>query len=88
MKYAVIYLIMINIVGLIIIYKDKEYAKNRQWRIKESTIFLTALLFGSPGVFLGMKKFRHKTKHWQFTLFIPLIFIIQVALIYYLYYKL
>lgn len=88
MKYACIYLIIINIIGLIIMYRDKMYAKKHQWRIKESTIFITALLFGSLGVLLGMQLFRHKTKHWKFVVFIPLILIAQVSLIFYLYYKL
>lgn len=88
MKYAGIYLIIINIIGLITMYKDKEFAKKHKWRVRESTIFLIALLFGSLGVLLGMKIFRHKTKHWKFLVFIPLILIVQVALTIYIYYKL
>lgn len=88
MKYISIYIIIINIIGLTIMYKDKEYAKKHKWRIKESTIFLVSFLFGSLGVLVGMKIFRHKTKHWKFLFFIPLIFILQIILILYLCYKL
>ncbi|NLM34770.1 MAG: DUF1294 domain-containing protein [Clostridiales bacterium] len=83
MIYACAYLIIINIIALIIMYKDKKYAQKHKWRIKESTMFLIALLFGSLGVLLGMKAFRHKTKHWKFLVFIPLIFILQVIIILY-----
>ena len=57
---------------------DKKYAKEDKRRIKESTLFLTALLFGSLGILAGMYKFRHKTLHKSFTIGIPLIIIGQV----------
>ncbi|MDP4089571.1 MAG: DUF1294 domain-containing protein [Bacillota bacterium] len=82
MKYLAAYIVLINITGFIIMYKDKQYARRHQWRIKESTIFITALALGSLGVFTGMRVFRHKTKHWKFVIFIPLILIAQVALLY------
>jgi uncharacterized membrane protein YsdA (DUF1294 family) len=82
MKYFIIYVLIINIIGLIIMYRDKQFAKRHQWRIKESTIFTTAIAFGSLGIFLGMRLFRHKTKHWKFVIFIPLILIVQIAAIY------
>ena len=81
MKYFILYVFIINIIGIIIMYKDKQYAKRHQWRIKESTFFMTAAVLGSFGVFLGMKLFRHKTKHWKFVIFIPLILIIQLAMV-------
>lgn len=82
MKYLAIYLVIINLIGFLVMYRDKQLAKAHEWRIRESTIFITALLMGSLGVFLGMRIFRHKTKHWKFVVFIPLILIIQVILLY------
>lgn len=60
---------------------DKHRARTRRWRIPEKTLFLTAALGGSPGVWAGMYLFRHKTKHVSFVLGIPLILIVQTALL-------
>jgi uncharacterized membrane protein YsdA (DUF1294 family) len=35
---------------------------------------------GSIGCIVGMYTFRHKTKHWYFVVFLPLILILQIAL--------
>jgi len=67
---------------------DKKKAIKNRWRIKESTLLLFAILGGSIGSYLGMKNFRHKTKHSKFTLGIPFIIFLQLALIIYIAYKL
>jgi uncharacterized membrane protein YsdA (DUF1294 family) len=59
---------------------DKKRAKKKQWRIKESTLFLLAILGGSIGSILGMYTFRHKTKHKKFVIGMPVILAIQVML--------
>ncbi len=73
--------LFMNLLGFIMMKLDKKYAKESKWRIKESTLFLTALLFGSFGIFAGMRVFHHKTLHKQFTIGIPIIMAIQVILI-------
>ena len=60
---------------------DKYKAKTDRWRTKEKTLFLFAILGGGIGAFWGMQVFRHKTKHTQFVVGIPLIMIIQLILI-------
>ena len=59
---------------------DKIKAKKNRWRIRERTLFGSALLGGSIGALLGMYTFRHKTKHLSFTLGMPAILIAQIAL--------
>lgn len=86
MKYIILYLIIINLYGIYIMYIDKRRAKERKWRVSEKWIFLVALLFGSIGVIIGMKAFRHKTKHLKFIVGIPAILIIQLYLVYYYFY--
>lgn len=86
MKYIILYLIIINLYGIYIMYIDKRRAKERKWRVSENWIFLVALLFGSIGVIIGMKAFRHKTKHLKFILGIPAILIVQLYLVYYYFY--
>ena len=82
------YLLIINFVAFYLYWEDKRRAKKDKWRIKESTLLLFAILGGSIGSYLGMKNFRHKTKHSKFTLGIPFIIFLQLALIIYIAYKL
>ncbi|MBU5484744.1 DUF1294 domain-containing protein [Clostridium sp. MSJ-11] len=79
MKVFYYYLLIINLYGFIIMYIDKKKSIKGKWRISEKNLFLTALAFGSIGIFLGMQLFRHKTKHKSFTLGIPCIFILQMV---------
>ena len=82
-----IYLLIINLVAFYLYGNDKRRAKKGRWRIPENTLLLIALIGGSIGALLGMKVFRHKTKHWKFKILVPLFLILQVALAVYLYLK-
>ena len=75
------YLLIVNLIGFVLMFVDKKRAQNKQWRIKEATLFLSAAIGGSIGAMLGMKVFRHKTKHLSFLIGMPAIFIVQVALV-------
>lgn len=59
---------------------DKRRAKKKQWRVKEKTLFLIAILGGSIGSILGMYTFHHKTKHKNFVFGLPIILVIQVII--------
>ena len=83
MRYFLIYLLIINLIGFFAMFLDKQKAKRGKWRISEKTLFLFAIIGGSLGSTLGMHLFRHKTKHWYFKLGMPLILIIQIILIIY-----
>lgn len=80
-KYIFIYILIINLIGFLFMYIDKKRAINHQFRISENTLLLLSILGGSIGSFIGMYKFRHKTKKKKFTVGIPLIFIIESFLI-------
>ncbi len=75
-----LYLLIINALGFLLMLADKHKARKNLWRVPESTLFTAALLGGSLGCLAGMYTVRHKTKHWQFTLGMPLILICQIAL--------
>lgn len=77
------YLISINIIAFMTIYIDKEKAIKHKWRIKESNLFLLAIIGGSLGTYLGMYSFHHKTKHKKFILGIPLIMFFQISLFFF-----
>lgn len=86
-KIIIIYLIVINIIGIIINIADKQKAKHHKWRIPEATLWTVALLGGSVGSYVTMKIIRHKTKHKSFMIGFPLIISFQIAIITYLLFK-
>ena len=73
-------LVVINLIAFTLFGVDKHKARHDLWRIPEKTLFLFAILGGSVGAFLGMKFFRHKTKHKRFSIGLPLIFVLQLLL--------
>lgn len=81
MTIAVVYWIVINMIGFAIMGIDKKRAIRGAFRISEASLFLTALLGGALGCTLGMNHFRHKTRHWYFKYGMPAIFIVQLFLI-------
>lgn len=81
----IIYLLLFNAIGFFIMLADKRKAIKNRWRIPEKTLFLIALAGGSVGALAGMHCFRHKTKHKSFTIGIPAILILQLALVVFLY---
>ena len=84
--YFMIYIIVINLIGILIIYIDKRRAMYGRWRIPEKTLIIIALLGGSIGCMVGMKLFRHKTQKIKFVLGYPTILIAEAIIIIYLLY--
>ena len=80
-RIVLLYLIIINASGFLLMLADKLKAKRGAWRIPEKTLLGVAAAGGSIGSLAGMYCFRHKTKHVQFTLGIPLIMAVQIGLI-------
>ena len=80
MKYILLYLLIINAVGFLLMLVDKYKAKKKLWRIPEATLMGVAAMGGSIGSLIGMYTVRHKTKHLKFTIGIPLILAVQVVL--------
>lgn len=77
---VLLYLIIINAAGFLLMLADKLKAKRGAWRIPEKTLIGVAAAGGSVGTLIGMYLFRHKTRRIKFTLGIPLILIVQLAL--------
>lgn len=78
----VVYLIIVNVIAFAMYGVDKRKAIKRAYRIPEKQLLGIAVIGGSIGAFLGMKIFRHKTLHLQFSMGIPAIMIVQVILVY------
>ena len=79
------YLVVLNIIGMGVMWADKIKAKKGAWRIPEKTLFLVSILGGSIGTWVGMYLFRHKTKHWYFVVGMPLILVLQIAVAVFIY---
>ncbi len=76
-----IYLVVVNVLGFAMMGVDKARARKRAWRIPEAHLMIVALIGGSVGSILGMWMFRHKTKHWYFAYGLPVILILQIAIV-------
>ena len=81
-KLILIYLLIVNALGFLLMLVDKRKAQKNLWRIPESTLLLMAAIGGSVGSLVGMYKFRHKTRHWYFVIGMPAILIAQLALVF------
>lgn len=72
-----ILVLVMNCAAFVLMGVDKARARASRWRIPERTLFLVTALFGGLGGTMGMFFFRHKTKHWYFRLFFPLLLVAQ-----------
>lgn len=81
MKLLLVYLLLINAAGFLLMLIDKQNARKQQCRIPERTLMLTAAAGGSLGSLLGMYLFRHKTKHSKFTVGVPLLFLLHAVVL-------
>ncbi|PJN88316.1 DUF1294 domain-containing protein [Bacillus sp. mrc49] len=77
----VAYMVITNIIGFAIMGIDKRKARAHEYRISEKTLWFWAFIGGGTGSFLGMRHFRHKTKHAAFKWGLPLLMAVQIGLI-------
>ena len=75
-------LTLLNLVSFCLMAYDKRCAKGGKWRVSEKALFISAACFGGLGGVLGMQLCRHKTKHWYFRVFFPLMLLAQIALLF------
>ena len=72
---------VMNALSFALMGYDKHCAKKGKWRVPEKRLFLAAACFGGLGGTLGMKAFHHKTKHWYFRVFFPMLAALQLVLL-------
>lgn len=83
--YSLYYLLVVNTLTFLLYGIDKYKAKKARWRISEATLLMMAVIGGSIGAWAGMRLWHHKTMHKKFKYGIPLIILLQIALVFYLY---
>ena len=74
-------LAILNLVSFCLMAYDKHCAQAGKWRVPEKVLFIAAACFGGLGGVLGMVICRHKTRHWYFRLFFPVLLVIQIVLL-------
>ena len=84
MEEIICYLLAVNITSFLLYGIDKYKAKKGKWRISEATLLTMAAIGGSIGAWAGMRLWHHKTMHKKFKYGIPVIIILQIALVAYL----
>ncbi len=77
----ILYLILINLLAIIVTAHDKLAAVNHRRRVPERTLMLISALGGAPAMYLTMLVIRHKTRKPLFMIGIPLIFLLELAVI-------
>ena len=77
-------ILILNVVTFFVYGIDKFKAKKSLWRIPESTLLILAAVGGSVGAYLGMKVWHHKTLHKKFSLGVPAILLLHLALLVYI----
>ena len=77
----IIALVCLNVFSFALMGIDKHRAKTGKRRISEKFLFLAAAAFGGLGGTLGMLFFRHKTKHWYFVVFFPVMLAVQAGIL-------
>lgn len=74
-------LVVVNLGSIIAIWWDKRRAKKDQWRIKEETLLVWALVGGWPGGIWAMRRFRHKTSKGSFIAKYVFVVVLNIAIV-------
>ncbi len=80
-KYLWIYIAAVNMLSFIMCVYDKVAAIKKKRRISERTLFAVSIIGGAAGMLAGMLLVRHKTKHWYFMVFVPLLITVHAVVI-------
>jgi len=81
--YILIPLFAINFIAFLVMLVDKiKSTSPKASRVPEIFLFFLALIFGGVGIYIGMFVFRHKTRKWSFKIGIPLLVILNLAILY------
>lgn len=82
--YIIVYVCTVNVLAFVMMGFDKNRARRQKQRIPEKQLWGVALLGGALGGSLGMRYFRHKTKHAAFKFGFPLLVVLEAIIVGYL----
>jgi len=75
------YIAGMSVVTLGMMGADKRRARLGRRRISERRLLLAAFIGGAAGGWIGMRLFRHKTRHRMFSIGMPLMTMAHVVLL-------
>lgn len=75
------YVIAINVAAFVLYGYDKHAAQNSRLRVPERVLHGVELFGGTPGAFIAQRVFHHKTRKVSYRIVFWLIFVAQVAVI-------
>ena len=78
---AAVYFAVISAVAMILTIADKHKAVKGKYRISEDMLLTIALIGSAEAEYITMKCIRHKTQHKKFMIGLPLMILLQIALI-------
>jgi uncharacterized membrane protein YsdA (DUF1294 family) len=78
-RVLVVWLLIVNAAAFVVFWWDKRRARQGGRRVSERELLTWALVGGSPGAFLAMRRFRHKTRKLSFRVMFWGVVVLQVA---------
>ena len=80
---ACLWVIALSVISIVVCIYDKVISKRDrvELRIPEKVLLLLSALGGSLAMYITMQITHHKTKHLKFMIGIPVIMVVQIALI-------
>ena len=79
----ILFFIALNVLAIVLIKKDKEFAQKGERRVRESTLLTVALVGGGFGEYYAMYKYKHKTLHKKFLYGVPIAIMVNVFVLTY-----
>ncbi|MBP5320491.1 MAG: DUF1294 domain-containing protein [Kiritimatiellae bacterium] len=83
---AAVYAVM-SVVTFVVYAWDKRAAKKERWRVRERTLHLLELLCGWPGAMVAQNLIRHKSRKVSFRVVFWLMVALNVAAVWFLFFK-
>ncbi len=82
-KFALIYVAVVSVIGVIFTVYDKiasKKCKNGRGRVPENTLMYLGFLGGALPMYITMRIIRHKTKHKKFMVGLPVFAAVHAAI--------
>lgn len=80
MKNIVIALLLVNFVGILATYIDKNRAKFGIERVPERVLMFLGAIGGAAGMLMMMHLIRHKTRRQKFMVGFPIMIVVHVLI--------
>ncbi len=81
MQEIVLVISVMSVIAAVVTVADKICARCGAWRVPERVLWMLAICGGAVGMLAAMRVVRHKTKHRQFMVGLPLVIALQIVVI-------